>query len=174
MKKRAWGILLLLACLAGLLMTGCSGGAESGLGSAGSETEKTLAVSGGAGQEPQEALPSGIVDVDLTRMSSTMVYGEVYNMMVSPDQYLGKRIKMSGPYNASFYEPTNQYYHFVIVEDATACCQQGIEFFWNGDHKYPADYPETETKIELTGVYESYEELGETYYHLVVDEVKVL
>ena len=32
-------------------------------------------------------LPGG--DVDLTVLSSTMVYSEVYNMMVSPDNYKG-------------------------------------------------------------------------------------
>ena len=29
-------------------------------------------------------------DVDLTLLSSTMVYSEVYNMMVDPDSYIGK------------------------------------------------------------------------------------
>lgn len=53
--------------------------------------------------QPAEALPdyepaqaSGELDVDLTTLSSTMVYSEVYNMMYEPDRYLGKRIKMNG------------------------------------------------------------------------------
>ena len=38
------------------------------------------------------------VDVDLTRLSSTMVYSEVYNMMNAPGDYIGKTIKMTGQF----------------------------------------------------------------------------
>ena len=36
------------------------------------------------------------IDVDLTKLSSTMVYSEVYNMMYTPDDYIGKTVKMKG------------------------------------------------------------------------------
>ncbi|MBR1736522.1 MAG: hypothetical protein IJ736_05845, partial [Firmicutes bacterium] len=36
------------------------------------------------------------IDVDLTAMSSTIVYSEVYNMMYEPNEYIGKTIKMKG------------------------------------------------------------------------------
>ncbi len=36
------------------------------------------------------------IDVDLTKLSSTMVYSEVYNMMYTPDDYIGKTVKMNG------------------------------------------------------------------------------
>ena len=35
------------------------------------------------------------IDVDLTKISSTMVYSEVYNMMVSPDNYTEKPLKQT-------------------------------------------------------------------------------
>lgn len=111
------------------------------------------------------------IDLDLTAMSSTMVYAEVYNMMSNPDDYMGKVIKMSGPYYASYYDETGLYYHYVIIEDATACCQQGLEFVWNGEHSYPADYPDEKTPIEVTGVFGKYDELGKDYYYLAVDEI---
>lgn len=34
------------------------------------------------------------IDVDLTQLSSTMIYAEVYNMMVTPDEYVGKTVRM--------------------------------------------------------------------------------
>lgn len=116
---------------------------------------------------------SSDVDVDLTKLSSIMVYAEVYNMMTSPDEYLGKTVKMQGPYYASYFEDTKKYYHYVIIEDATACCQQGLEFIWDGEHKYPNDYPIDGTNIEVTGVFGSYEELGLTYYYLTVEDVVI-
>ncbi|MCL2815661.1 MAG: hypothetical protein FWD23_13775 [Oscillospiraceae bacterium] len=120
---------------------------------------------------PQSA---GSVDIDLTLLSGTMVYAEVYNMMTQPDDYMGKSIKMNGLYYTAYYEETGLYYHYVIIEDATACCQQGMEFLWNGEHSYPVDYPEESSKVEVVGVFGSYDELGKTYYYLAVDNISVL
>ena len=41
-----------------------------------------------AASEPTQSTDG--VDVDLTRLSSTMVYSEVYNMMNAPGDYIGK------------------------------------------------------------------------------------
>lgn len=113
------------------------------------------------------------VDVDLTKLSSTMVYAEVYNMMTYPDKYMGKTVKMSGPYTSSYYEETKQYYHYIIIEDATACCQQGLEFIWEGNHNYPDDYPKDGTKVEATGTFGKYDELGQTYYYIAINDLVV-
>jgi hypothetical protein len=111
------------------------------------------------------------VDIDLTTMNSTMVYSEVYDIMTRPDAYIGKTIKMSGPYYSSYYDKTDMYYHYVIVEDAAACCMQGLEFIWEGDHAFPDDYPADATRVEVVGEFGSYDELGETYYYLSVDDI---
>lgn len=122
----------------------------------------------------EKSAASENVDVDLTVLSSTVVYGEVYNIMTQPDEYMGKTIKMSGSYYAAHSDETNQYYHYIIIADAAACCQQGLEFIWSGDHKYPEDYPKDETKAEVIGVFSSYEELGHTYYYLAVNNITLL
>ena len=114
------------------------------------------------------------VDIDLTAMSSTMIFAEVQNMMLSPDEFLGKTIKMSGKYSPIFYEVTENFYHYVIIPDATACCEQGLEFIWEGDHSYPLDYPREQTEIEIVGVFSSYEELDITYYYIKTDSLSVL
>ena len=114
------------------------------------------------------------IDVDLTELSSILVYAEVYNMVTHPDDYLGKTIKMSGPYFSSYSDQTGQYYHAVIIEDATACCQSGLLFIWNGEHHYPDDYPETQTKIEVVGVFKQYDEPDQTYCYLAVDDITIL
>ncbi len=68
------------------------------------------------------------VDLDLTALSSTVVYSEVYNMLITPDDYKGKIIKMKGNFNQYYDEETEKTYNAVIIPDATACCQQGLEF----------------------------------------------
>ena len=96
------------------------------------------------------------IDVDLTKLSSTMVYSEVYNMMSSPDEYIGKTIRMDG--NLAVFEYPERNYYTCIIQDATACCQQGMEFLWKGDHKYPEDYPNEGDAIIVTGVFDIYYE----------------
>ncbi len=98
------------------------------------------------------------IDVDLTALSSTMVYSEVYNMMVSPDRYVGKTVKMSGLFDYYRDEVTGNAYFTCIIQDATACCAQGIEFVLAGDHVYPDDYPEIGEEICVVGVFDTYRE----------------
>ena len=107
------------------------------------------------------------IDVDLTKLSSTMVYSEVYNMMVSPDNYTGKTVKMNGAF--AYYEDpeTKKQYFACIIADATACCSQGLEFILTGEHTYPNDYPEVYSDITVTGTFETYEENGYNYCRLV-------
>lgn len=103
------------------------------------------------------------VDYDLTAMSSDMVYATVYQMMVDPDTYIGKTFRMDGLYYGSYYEPTAQYYHYCIIQDATACCAQGMEFVWgDGSHVYPDEYPAENAKVIVQGVFETYREDGDS------------
>ena len=112
------------------------------------------------------------VDVDLTILSSTMVYAEVYNIMLNSDEYVGKTIKIKGSYYAEYWDDTQRYYHYVIISDATACCQSGIEFIWDDNsHAYPDEYPDNDREIEISGVFNSYEELGQKYYYLNVEDI---
>ena len=106
------------------------------------------------------------LDVDLTRLSSTMVYSEVYNMMYTPNDYIGKTVKMKGQF--AYYEDpeTKAQYFACIIADATACCSQGLEFILTGEHTYPNDYPEVGSEITVTGTFELYTENGFQYCRL--------
>lgn len=110
---------------------------------------------------------SNNLDVDLTKLSSTMVYSEVYNMMYTPDDYIGKTVKMKGQF--AYYEDpeTKAQYFACIIADATACCSQGLEFILTGEHTYPNDYPELGSEITVTGTFEVYTENGFQYCRLV-------
>lgn len=101
------------------------------------------------------------IDIDLTRLSSTMVYSEVYNMMNSPESYVGKMVRMNG--KLAVYKYPERNYYTCIIKDATACCQQGMEFLWAGNHKYPDDYPNEGDGIIVTGTFDIYYE-GENKY----------
>ena len=103
------------------------------------------------------------VDVDLTALSSTMVYSEVSNMMTRPDDYIGKKIKMDGMLSVFYDESTGKTYYACIIADATACCSQGIEFELTDNYSYPEDYPEPGEEICVAGVFDTYKEGEYTY-----------
>ncbi|MBR3305577.1 MAG: hypothetical protein IKI74_07115 [Christensenellaceae bacterium] len=106
---------------------------------------------------------SGNADVDLTALSSTMVYGEVYDMMVSPEDYVGKTIKMGGECYIFKDDSTGNVYYSCIIQDATACCSQGIEFILDDGYDMPGDYPEKGDYVVIEGVFDTYYE-GEQQY----------
>ena len=102
-------------------------------------------------------------DVDLTALSSTMVYSEVYNMMMTPEDYVGKTIKMTGSFATFINEEDGRYIYGCVISDTTACCAQGIEFELTEDYKYPDDYPKDGDTICVTGTFDTYQEDQYTY-----------
>lgn len=103
------------------------------------------------------------IDVDLTAISGILVYSEVYNMMASPANYIGKKIKMEGIYAIYFDDTYSTRYDACIVQDATACCATGIEFELSDELKYPDDYPEEGEIITVEGIFDTYDEGSYTY-----------
>ena len=126
-------------------------------------------------EEPEQTQTSADgVDVDLIVLSSTMVYSEVYNMLYFyPEDYYGKNVKMTGQFNVYQWVDESGIVadmpvaYACIISDATACCAEGVEFVLEGDYTYPDDYPELGTEITVIGEFQSYEENGVTWYHLV-------
>ena len=118
-----------------------------------------VALVGCGDEEKSEVLPSTKnlatknehVDVDLTKLSATMIYSEVFNILQTPVDYRGKKIKIRGTYMV-FHDPAkNEYHHACIIKDATACCMQGMEF-----ELVDKNYPPNETEVTLIGTFDTY------------------
>ena len=120
---------------------------------------------------------SNKIDVDLNNLNANVVYSQVFLMMTEPDKFIGKRIRMSGQFNVYAAQEGNPSgvteYYAIIIADAQACCQQGIEFVWPG-HTYPDGFPEVKSNASVTGIFEVYEENGKKYCRLVADTVEPL
>lgn len=106
------------------------------------------------------------IDIDLTQLSSTMVYSEVFNIVSDPESFVGKVIKMQGMFTMYHDEATDKYYYGCIIQDATACCSQGLEFVPLNATVYPDDFPEQMSTITVTGTFSIYEEGGYKYMTL--------
>ena len=72
-------------------------------------------------------------------------------MMMSPDDYIGKTIRMTGIFTVYQDPETKQVYCGVIVEDATACCAQGFDLVMPEERSYPQNYPAPESEITVVG-----------------------
>ncbi len=148
-------ICILLAILMLASLAAC-GGTQNGTG------EDKIDTSSKA--EEKKAEKTEKIDIDLTAMSSTMIYSEVQNMMTAPDDYVGKKVKMEGQFNVA--EVGDNRYFACLIKDATACCASGVEFVWAGEHSYPGDYPEENAPITVTGTFTTYKEGEATYCQL--------
>ena len=149
-----------------------------------SDTKKEVSkkeVAGDAGKgkssKSKSKANSNKIDVDLNNLNANVVYSQVFLMMTEPDKFIGKRIRMSGQFNVYAAEEGNPSgvteYYAIIIADAQACCQQGIEFVWPG-HTYPEGFPEVKSNASVTGIFEVYEENGKKYCRLVADTVEPL
>ncbi|MBQ3356785.1 MAG: hypothetical protein IJG45_06695 [Oscillospiraceae bacterium] len=147
MKKSL--LLMLLVCM--LLLSGCS-----------------AALSNNSESVRLPASSDNLCDVDLTVLSSTMVYSEVFQMISAPESYLGKTVRMRGSF--AVYEGSSRNYFACLIADATACCAQGIEFVLRDHRVYPAEYPEKGEEITVVGVFDVYKE-GSNQFCQLVDAV---
>ena len=179
--KRLFCLLLAVCMMVFLCSCGKGGGEDAGNDTLSSDEEASASAEIIPTPNQQEtpeksgqAQPSaGKVDVDLTVLSSTMVYSEVYNMLYNaPAYYLGKTVKARGEF--SIYQlvtdgvlQPDPVSYACIISDAAACCAEGMEFVLEGNYTYPDDYPELGAEITVIGEFQSYEENGMIWYHLV-------
>ncbi len=186
--KRA---ICLISCAAILLSTGCAGnnpGSRVGSQPTGakdviesqiaaseittiSETTSSLpseetTVTESVTETMSESSEDDEYDIDLTVDNADLIYAEVFAMVYTPEDYVGKTVKMKGQFVFYYDEDAGMYYYACLIKDAMACCAQGLEFIPAGDCVYPDDFPPAMTEINVTGTFNILEDNGETYVAL--------
>lgn len=120
-------------------------------------------------QTPTEAPPVIEDDstVDLTNVSNMIAYAELFSMAMSPEEYVGKTVKLTGVYSSFFDENLNYTYRACTVSDNTSCCAQGI-YFELGETADPSRLPENGEEVTIEGEFQLYT-MADGYgsYHLV-------
>ena len=127
-----------------------------------------IGCTNGAGETDEDG-----VDVNLSRLSMTMMQAEFLRILNDSDSFLGKTIRVTGTYDSIIYSRDNVS-HYVIVIPGDECCQMGFEFRRAGDYVFPDDYPEQNATIELTGTLDRYETVGMSFLYIDVIEFSVL
>lgn len=173
--KRLLCLLLAALMVLGLGACGKKSAAETALPTTASEEPKPLqTLPLETGEREQTAPTADTAEstfVDLTALSSTMVYAEVFAMMSSPEDYVGKTVKMQGIFSKGQLYAAGSLndggtVFACVIQDATACCAQGIPFELAGDHTYPQDYPELGDTITVVGTFEIHQQEGMQFCRL--------
>ena len=113
-------------------------------------------------------------DVDLTKMSRTMLFAAALDIRSNPARYLGRRVRMSGKFaiiqgvDAQGQPDPDKIFYNCVIPDA----QTSLEFGVAGELFYPEDFPDLESPITVEGVYEKYEDGGKTYYRVGQSEIE--
>ena len=157
MMKR---ILLITLCAACLLLNGC--GKDAATVSSGAAPAKAIAENTAA------PISAAAAEIDLTKMSSTMVYSYVFNMVNAPNDFIGQRFRIRGNYDEEYWDQTKLTYHYIVIADATACCAQGLEFVLTDIN---AAYPQVGEEFEISGTFGTYTENGNLYIQITADQI---
>lgn len=99
-----------------------------------------------------------------------MIFSLVYNMVYDPLEYVGRSVKIEGYLEFFYIEQLEETFYYVVINDATGCCPQGIELMFPDDITPPDDFVD----ILVEGEMGSEEYLGYDYAHINVTNIKVL
>lgn len=129
-----------------------------------------IAVITGCGKEKETADDY----YDLTSMDGDMVYATVFRMTSDPESYEGKTIRIRGTYRSEYNQVTDVHRHFCMIQDAMACCAQGIEFVCSeGKCSLRDGYPEDDENVMVQGIFETYEREGDSRLYCRLKDAKL-
>lgn len=97
---------------------------------------------------PYKDVPKKI-DLDFTKMNYNMASSVIFEMLIEPEKYLNKTVKIDGQFETSVYEGNR--YFAVINWDLTGCCPSGLNFIPPDSMIYPYDFPEAGAFVTVTG-----------------------
>ena len=140
MKKR---IVIIVSIL---LLTGCRNDLSTGKGISGGNTVEKV-IDAQINQEQQT--------------NETETVAEITNTETQDRENENVEAESVNPEDQTTvdYDLTQKYYFYCVIQDATACCAQGLEFVWDdGTHVYPDEYPEDNAEVIIEGTFETYRE----------------
>jgi len=117
--------------------------------------------------KPAPPPPEGETEtLDLTRLNRTMAYAQLYRMLAGPEAFRGRKVRAAGTYDTAIPPGTTERLHACLVGDEAACCSLALEFAAPAGLAYPGDYPARGDPVTVEGVFETFEENGETFSRL--------
>ena len=100
-------------------------------------------------------------------MSGTVVYGMVYQMVTTPERFVGKHVRMKGVFSSYYDNETKQRFFGCVISDALACCSQGLAFELAKKRKFPDEFPKEGASITISGEFDLIKEEDEGSYPII-------
>lgn len=112
----------------------------------------------------KEAVKIPEIDIDLAIVDQYEAYTKVYDIMTSPNDYVGKTVKIHGTFSSTSINGIN-YYNIMIADGINT--PQSIEFLLADNAKYPEEYPTVGYEATIVGNFEVYQEDGYYFCRLI-------
>ena len=152
---------LLASAAVCICLLGCSGENETPI----YETDKKNTADSPSIQTNEPA------EIDLSQFNKQMTYAEILGLHMSPEEYLGKVIKLKGIFDRycevdESRNPIQEKMHLgIIVSDAMGCCSLPLDFVLAVDKELD-DLPELGTEITVSGKVTQYEKPWGAMFYL--------
>ena len=72
--------------------------------------------------------PKTDVELDLSKMNADLAYAFIFQIVVEPEKYEGKTVRMTGTFETFYDNEPYGRHDYCIITDVLACCAQGLEF----------------------------------------------
>ncbi|NLJ64373.1 MAG: hypothetical protein GX337_03145 [Christensenellaceae bacterium] len=112
-----------------------------------------------------------IIQHDLSRLSSTMAYAQLYDMLCNAENYVGSAVKLKGPY-MPYQSEAGELMHFVLVYDMQGCCELALEMLPTRGANI--EYPEMNTEIEAEGLFDICNDDGVRFVALRINRINIV
>ncbi|MBQ6119087.1 MAG: hypothetical protein IJK98_07625 [Clostridia bacterium] len=165
MKKLLWPVLAAV-----FLFASCAGATPgAGPGPDPETAARETAVDLETASIPNAELSLRTADFDLTALGTQMAYVQLSNMMLYPEDYVGKTVKLRGTF-AHAAEGEKEFFVCYLM-DETACCSQSLEFQTDENYPFPEAYPPEQSEITVYGVFDTYDYNGYEMFRLLHAEI---
>ena len=155
--------LIVITALVWILISSCSKNKEASIEEP--MTEQTVVTTSIDSAEkdsaPKATTPK--IDFDLSNMNYNMISSITFEMLIEPEKYADKTVKISGQFYTEVEEAIR--YYSVIIWDATLCCPAGMDFIPPDTMTFPDDFPPEETTITVTGTLHENTEDGNLLFY---------
>lgn len=111
--------------------------------------------------------PDSKVSLDFTKMNYNMASGVIFDMMVAPQKYKNKTMKIHGQFYTEVHSDKRIF--AILIWDLTGCCPTGVTIVPLSSMKFPSDFPKQDEYVTVTGTLEIFEIDGEEALCLVAE-----
>ncbi|MFV0379923.1 MAG: hypothetical protein ACK5KQ_03765 [Anaerorhabdus sp.] len=102
--------------------------------------------------------------VDVMSLQKDQAYDKIFEILVSPSEYLGKEILVRGIFKREYNEEFQQEEYFIVITDEQGDCETGIDIIINS-----GKYPQANKEVSVIGIFSKYEKNGVVRYYLDID-----